>query len=353
MQTIVRGGPRDLIALAWYRIGFRPRESLVLVGLRGGRRRSGVVVRADLPAAQDRDATLVSVLPMLRRGGSREVVALVVSDAGGGPRPGPDGLPVLAHRDLDHWLRHTLPRHGIGVFDVLAVGPDSFRKYDCPDPLCCPPEGWPLDDLAGTELAAHMVLAGRMVADREEELVRDVRPQERGRLTRQRVDAAQPADLPAVLARWRELVAAGAAHPDRPAELLAGLRDVRLRDAVMFTLVPGSGLLPEQVVAGQVVASGDRIWELHPDHDLVERGRRLLAALARVAPAGDRAEVLSVLAWLAWWCCDAVRSRLLAGLALADRPGHRLSSLVAQLLAAGIPPTWQCLPGDPLTAPIG
>jgi hypothetical protein len=347
MQTVVRGGPRDLIALAWYRIGFRPRESLVLVGLTGRTRRTGVVVRADLPTALDRAGTLQALVPLLRRGGAGEVVALVVTDAEGGPHTGPDGGLVLPHQDLDRWLRRELPRVGIGVFDVLIVGPDGFRKYDCPDPACCPAEGWPLDELAETELAAQMVLSGRAVAACESDLVADVQPIARGRLTRGRLDRAAPVDLAAELRRWRELLSTGAAEPLRPVPLLAGMRDVRLRDAVMFTLVPGSGLIPELAVAGELLGVDDRLWEHRPDDDLAERGRRLLASLARRAPAGDRAQVLSVMAWLAWWSCDAARSRLLTNLALADQPGHRLSMLVGQLLAAGIPPTWQPLPPAP------
>jgi hypothetical protein len=143
-----------------------------------------------------------------------------------------------------------------------------------------------------------------------------------------------------VLRRWRELIAAGAAEVDDPAMFLVALRDVRLRDAMMFTLIPGSGRTPELVLSGEVLKPGDDLWGHRPDDDLVGRGRRLLAALVRVAPPGDRAEVLSILAWLAWWCNDAVRCRLLVDLALTDRPEHRLARLVLQLHAAGIPPTW-------------
>lgn len=339
MRTIVSGGPRELISLAWYRIGFRPRESLVFVGLRGPRRRTGVVARVDLPAPEHRAPVVRSVVGMLRRAATDEVVVLVVSDIDGGPRAGADGEVLIPHRDLVGWLRRDLPRRGIRVYDALVVGPHSFRSYSC-DASCCPPEGRSLDELAGSEMSAHMVLEGRTVLEREADLVADVRPDPARRLSRRRLARAAGTDPADQLRHWREALAAGADEPSDPAGLLVALRNVLLRDAVMFTLIPGSGLIPEQVLAGDTLAAGELLWDHRPDEELVERGRRLLAALVRMAPAGERAEALAVLAWLAWWGNDAVRCRLLADLALQDRSGHRLAQLVAQLHVAGVPPTW-------------
>jgi hypothetical protein len=339
MQTIVRGGPRDVIALAWYRIGFRPRESLVLVGLRGQRRRTDLVVRVDLPRPEHQDQVVRSVVQMLRRSGIREVVLLVVSDADDGPRAGAAGEVLIPHRDLVGWLRRELPRQGITVFDVLAVGPRSFRSYQC-DAGCCPPEGESLEELANSEMSAHMVLDGRVVLASEADLVADVQPVNGGRLNRRHLRQVGAVDLVEVLRVWREQVASGADEPADPARLLVALHDVRLRDAVMFTLIPGSGLIPEQILAGDTLGAGDLLWDHRPDDDLAERGRRLLAAVVRVAPQGERAEALAVLAWLAWWCNDAARCRLLTDLALTDHPEHRLARLVFQLLVAGVPPTW-------------
>lgn len=339
MPTIVRGGPLELISLAWYRIGFRPRESLVLVGLRGPRRRSGMVVRVDLPDSEHRASVLAAVVPMLRRAATDEVVVLVVSDVDGGPRAGEDGEVLIPHRDLVHWLERQLPRQGIGVFDTLVVGPDTFRSYDC-DASCCPPEGRSLEELTTTEMSAHMVLGGRTVLDEESDLVADVQPDPVRRVSRRRLSRISRLDLPRQLRLWREALAAGAQEPAEPARLLVALRDVRLRDAVMFTLIPGSGVVPERVLGGDPGAADELLWDPRPDDDLLERGRRLLAALVRMAPPGDRVEVLAILAWLAWWANDAARCRLLTELALRDRPDHRLSLLVDQLLAAGISPTW-------------
>ena len=77
-----------------------------------------------------------------------------------------------------------------------------------------------------------------------------------------------------------------------------------------------------------------------PDRRAFEAARELVAAVARGAPAGERAEALAVLAWMAWWQGSGARGRLLVGLALADRPGHRLAAIVDRLLAYGVPPSW-------------
>jgi hypothetical protein len=343
MQTIVSGaGPRDAIALAWYRFGFRPRESLVLIGLHGARRRTGAIARADLPAPEHREPTLASVVPMLRRCGDRQVVVLVVSDVDGGPRAGAGGEALLPHRDLVAWLGPRLARDGMTLFDAIAVGPSTFRSYLCEDTTCCPAQGESLELVASSELAAHMVLDGRTCTQREEDLVADVRPVPGGGLTARRLRRVPVPDLSQVLRAWREQLACGAAVPRDPAVLLVALRQVQLRDAVLFTLVPGSGRMPEAVLAGELkqVEADARPWQTPPDDELAERGRRLLAALARLAPPGDRAEALALLAWLAWWCNDAARCRLLVDLALADQSGHRLARLVGQLHAAAVPPTW-------------
>lgn len=362
MDSIVRGGPRDVIALAWYQIGFRPRESLVLVGLRGPRRRTGLVIRADLPSPAHRRALAGVLARGLRRSGSGEVVALVVSDAGGGPRAGAGGGSVMPHRDLDRWLRRDLPRHGIRVFDVIAVGPAGYRSYGCREISCCPAEGASLDEVLASEVSARMVVAGRTLLTDERDLIADVRPGagegpgvgSDGRTHRPGAGGGEPggvgegedpaawsgAERARLLTQWRRALDTGAQEVARPAAVLAGLTDLRLRDAVMLTLVPGSGRAAEDLLVGCPPQPAAPVLAGRPDPDLADRGQRLLASLARQAPPGRRAEPLAMLAWLAWWRAQGPRGRLLADAALADRPGHRLATLVSQLLAHGVPPEW-------------
>jgi hypothetical protein len=117
-----------------------------------------------------------------------------------------------------------------------------------------------------------------------------------------------------------------------------------VRDAVLLSLVPGSGTAPEELAAGRDDGTAGWLLDGNPDDELLERGRRLLSAVARTAPEGRRAEALGMLAWMAWWAGHGARARLLAARALADQPDHRLSLLVDELLRAGVPPAWVDVP---------
>jgi Domain of unknown function (DUF4192) len=370
-QIIVRGGPNDLIAFALYRLGFRPREGIVVVGLNGPRRRTGMVARLDLPPPAHVPAALARVVVALRRVGDGEALVLVFSevDAGHGADDGTDGTdgsgdgpdPLLAHPGVARAVRRTLRRARIGVLDVVAVSRDAYRSYLCRDLRCCPPGGTPMTAVLDTVTAAHMVAAGRSLADDEKGVVADVAPEPDGSLRRRAVDACLGAatgcsDGPtrlAALRRWRALLhgdeGAGLRVPTAAdvAGVVVALQDHLVRDAVLLTLVPGSGTVPDELVATGVPVPGsaaavlfDALLAAPPEEDLLWRGERLLALVARAAPAGRRGDALAVLAWASWWSEGGVRPRLLARLALDDDPTHRLASLVVGTLDAAVPPPW-------------
>jgi hypothetical protein len=341
MTTVIRAAePRDLIAYAWYAMGLRPRESLVVVGLRGERRRTGLVARIDLPDRRTLADEVDVVVRMLEQDGDDACLLLVVSDAE--PPPG-DRLP---HVELVEGCRDLLADREIEIVDAFLVDRRTYRSYLCADPSCCPPDGRPLDGVAESRVAAAMVLEGRSVVGDEADLVADVDPAAaigRGEvplvLPRGRVGRARRL---AAFQRWCADLDAGAVEPDRPEELLAALRsDLATRDAVLLSLVPGSRVVAQGLVDGRPL-SRDAFAGLRrpPEPEVVASGNRLLAVLARRAPGGRRAEPLALIAWLAWWSGDCVRGRLVAELALAEQPGHRLAGLACALLAEAVPPPW-------------
>jgi hypothetical protein len=344
MTTTVIGkcGAADLIAVAFYQLGFRPRESLVLVGLHGPRKRVGLVIRADLPPPRHRRAVIESQLGLLRREGCDRLAALVVSDE---PPPATAVGPVrLPHRGLVRQLHRVAEGGGWSVVDVLAVGESTWRAYGCHDVTCCPTDGFSLDEVFTGRVATELVAAGYVLASDEEHLVADVdptlpsAPPEPGIARPTGPDPVDPRDA---LSRWRELLA-------RPADATAAdlgmiaesLPDRWFRDALLITLVPGSGTVPEEVLAGADDAVLDAVFDADPDRELLERGRVLLSAVARTAPPGFRADALALLAWAAWWSGEGARGRLLVQRALADVPSHRLAGLVDQLLLMGVAPDW-------------
>lgn len=279
---------------------------------------------------------------MLRRAGDDAAIVFVVTDRGGGPHPGAGGRLVLPGIAVARVLRRDLRVQGVRALDVLLVGPSSYRSYFCPDPACCPAEGEPLEGVMGSEVAAQMVLAGRSVAACEGDLLADVRavPPDRQLQLASGPPSTGPGALEPTWQQWRQALAAGWDEPVDGETLLQALSCLPFRDAVLLSLVPGSGTAAERVLSGQPGPDAEGLLDRQPDPDLVERGRRLLAALARTAPPGRRAEPLAVLSWLSWWSGEGARARLLSERALSDQPGHRLAGLVAQLLARGVPPTW-------------
>jgi hypothetical protein len=257
-------------------------------------------------------------------------------------------------RPLVRDLRTVLSRADVSVLDVVLVDGGRYRSLLCHDVTCCPEQGVEIGDLRTTRTAAGMVLLGRSLVEDESALVADVTPD------------PWPADVPLqaepgadsdeLLARWQELVAGhapGVRCEPLPAEvawLVPAMEDRNLRDALLVSLLPGGVRIARLFARGQALGVPDLgVAEARrPDPALFEVGRRLLAAVARGAPAGRRAEALAVLAWMSWWQNDAVRARLLAALALSDHPGHRLAGLVDTLLLHGVPPTWLVAAG---TAP--
>jgi hypothetical protein len=353
-STVLKAGAADVIAFAFYQMGYRPRESLVLVGMRGPRHRLGLVVRVDLPQRRHLRAVLQQQLDAVARFGDDALLILVVSDAQ--EPPGADGS-VLPHRRLVRDLRRQVLGQGWSLQDVIGVGASRWRSYTCSDPSCCPAAGRPLDEVLASRVAAFQIGDGRVLAADEAGLVADVAPRPGAVSTAATsstadidpsVEAAPPdgLDAAAALRRWCTLLetaapAGGRAEP--PAQLgwlIEALQDRWLRDAVLLTLVPGSGTAPEELLAGGDDSVLDGLLDQAPDADLLERGRVLLSAVARAAPPGSRADALALLAWMSWWAGDGARARLLAGRALADQPAHRLARLVDSLLRVGVAPEW-------------
>ncbi len=354
MQPTIGAGAPDVIAYAFYRMGFRPRESLVLVGMRddpqappgrrGKRMLCGVVGRVDLPPAAHRRAQTELLVSRVRGHGHRAAFALIVSE-----RP----LPALVKV-----VRSAVRAADLRLLDVFWVGDSRYRSCLCPNETCCPPEGFPLAEVHASQAAAELVLRGRTLGADEASIVADVVPDPlavlpAAALARPAVTGRRPSPRSERMRRldlWRDLVAAqGEQDPTDIAagdlaDLCRGLDDVLFRDALLVALAApagADGLTHARAMAGgRGEAAMVEVERRRPDRPVLERGRRVLAALARRTPPGRRAEALALLAWAAWWQGDGGRGRLLAEQALADAPAHRLARLVAAMLEAALPPPW-------------
>ena len=355
MESITEVPPlREVVAHAWFTMGYPPSRSLVLVEMTalGDGDAPGFVARIDLPPPRYRRQAAEVLAIAARRNEVEAALVLVVLD------PVPSGRPLTPHRmrRLVRDLRSVLRRAGVSVLDVVLVDAGRHRSLLCEDAACCPPEGQELGDVSATRTAAAMVLRGRALVEDESALVADVAPDPwPAELLRSQAphDDGDGDDL---LARWQALVAARMAEdgavadptPDQVAWLVPAMRDRNLRDALLVSLLPGGVRLARRFARGQILGVPDlgAAEARRPDPALFAAGRALLAAVARGAPAGSRAEALALLAWMGWWQNDGVRARLLAAMALREHPGHRLAGLVDTLLLHGVPPAWLVAAGS-------
>ncbi|WP_298806618.1 DUF4192 family protein [uncultured Pseudokineococcus sp.] len=414
--------PRELLALVPHQLGFTPRRSVVLVCLRGERRRVGLVVRADLPAVDERERRLLAahrveadlvdrlgavvdrLVALAVRDGAAAVVAVVYDDPAA-PDPGaaapvaPDPgathplLPGAAAsgedaRDtsvaglVEVLLGGACATAGVALADVWWVDGHRFRSLGCREERCCPAAGEPLEALDGTVVAAEMVSRGSSPAGARESLLDDLRPAgaearldaarsaasarrrarraagEPPRAARVRAEAlaglraAAEVERLAHLAREEGGRGGGADELHDPAllgRLAAALRDPWLRDALLVSLVPGAGDLPEQLVltgpderaeALLETVVGDPGGAREPDPALLEPTCAVLAAVVRHLPGAAGADALAALAWAAWWSGDGARAVSCAERALEARAGTPMAELVLDLVDAGAAPAW-------------
>lgn len=364
----------DLVAYLPYQLGFRPRDSVVLLGMGGPRRPLGLVSRVDLADIGH---------PETGRGIVREMAWLMAKD-------GSEDVLVVLYSDLPRGRLHHDPLVRGALDNLRALtgwcdppGPwvVGARTYGCwgGGEECAPATG-AVAELEEGPLAATMVLHGFSVAaDRGSLTVpRSTDAGRRRTATRSARDARRrhaevrarcgggAASLGAALAavgtapavderemeewreaewrRWGRLVALARAGAHLPAaelgRLAVGLEDNTVRDGVLCSFVRELPRLPDAPLAAATLDLAMLAGGPSPDHDRVEPASVVLRGVVACTPQRSGALALGLLAWVSWWCADGARADVLAQQALRARPGTRLAELVDQALAARLPPGW-------------
>ena len=249
---------------------------------------------------------------------------------------------------------------GVWLYDLIGVTPTAFRSLACSDASCCPPGGRSLSEVESSRVAVAHVLRGDQLAQSEAEVIADV-----GEPVPASSGPSGPfgAEVGAERNRlrwWRTWCALlGEVEGWSSDQLdLALLNDSHLRDAVFVRLAAVPGVVRvrflAQLLAGQTPADLSQHWDSlfagPPDRELLARGEQVLAALARRGTAAERGPVLAVLALLAWYRGNGVRTRLLMERLRAENPVlpeelPRLAGLVEMLCATGTAPPWVAPPG--------
>ena len=370
-------GPGDVVAILPYQLGYHPRDSVVVISLRG--KRVGLVARADLPPEQFVGEVVASLVGPLVRDRATSVIVVGYEDD-----PDTSQLLLLA-------LVEQLEQAHIDVVDVAVVR--DGRRYSpiCSEP-CCPPDGVALPDPADVPGVAEYVALGRSPLRSRADVEGLVAPEpwrclgvaraiaSRARMPRRRRRSA--AAWSALLDRGEK----GRRPPDGAtvADLALGLTDIAWRDGLIAWLVPsvlptdkvdrtvlallgsalptwgGMGPGPAEPPALRLATDGDstapsdtqRVDDpgahdggaiLWADGDplSVERDALMhrLLALCRSVPdecPDEAAAVCTVAAHVAWVGGDGAIARAAVERALRLAPDYRLAQLLARLVEIGL-----------------
>ncbi|MGK5112689.1 MULTISPECIES: DUF4192 domain-containing protein [unclassified Geodermatophilus] len=329
--------PGDIAAALPQLIGFHPDESVLLVGLGGpSGGRLGLTVRADLPERAHAPAVAALLARSLATDRPAAAVLAVVSEAADERDdpvrpPGEDRGTTLPHRGVVHELVVALADLGIPVRETLLVRRGRWWSYDCPEPCCAPGGGTALPG-GVTPLEAASVAAGVVVVPDRAALTARIAP----------VDGPEQAAMEAVAWRVGDRHArARLADPDAEAR--------RSWDTVVRALgrcrpgAAGSGRLEDRDVARVLWAVADiRVrdraltFALGDDAAAAEV---LWTECTRRAPSPLDAAPATLLAVSAWLRGDGAMANVALERALASLPTYTFAQLLAQGLAACLPPS--------------
>ena len=308
-------------------LGFRPRESVVLLSLGGDSgRRVGLTVRADIPPPEHNRSLARALARSLCTDRPDGALVVVVSEAADAEVLGDRLLP---HHDLVRQLCRALARLAVPVGETVLVRAGRWWSYDRPDHCCGRGAGVPLP--AGvSELEVASVVTGTVVEpDREALVARIARPPGRDRGAMAAACARVAVDCSAAVldsgpetvaeASWSAVTDAvarcapgGAAGltDGEVARVVWGLRDVAVRDRALGLALGGEP------------AAAEHLW----------------TECTRRAPAPLDAAPATLLAVSAWLRGDGAMANVALGRALDSEPSYGLARLLADALAACVTP---------------
>jgi hypothetical protein len=327
----------DLAASLPVLVGFRPRESLVLIALGGDSgRRVGLTARVDIPVPRHARPIAEALARRLRHEGPDAAVLAVVSDDPDVSTPADEAGDLFAqhvdlpHRALVHELVIALEAHGIPLQEALLVRDGRWWSYDCPE-LCCSPGAGTRVASGTSALEAASVAAGQVVASDRAELALRIAPTGPAEVVamagtlitvgEELTDVVLRHGRDAAADRYAEWVdtavarcapsGAGTRLTDEDVARVAwGLRDVRVRDrALGFALGPDA-------------AAAEQLW----------------TECTRRAPEPLDAAPATLLAVSAWLRGDGAMARIALDRALHSQPDYALADLLVRGMDAGLGP---------------
>ncbi|TKJ28870.1 DUF4192 domain-containing protein [Blastococcus sp. CCUG 61487] len=323
--TVRIDDPGDLVAGLPHLLGYRPRESVVLIALGGeSGRRVGLTARADLPPAGHGRELAASLARRLATDGAQRALAVVVSEDPDEPGWSGVGLP---HRELVHDVVLALDDVGLSLEQALLARGGRWWDFDCAQPCCAPGAGTALPGGTGA-IAAASVAAGMVVAADRAELEQRLTPSlpvaraaaEQACARIMAEFAARPHERTGPAADERILRAVRRFRPgpvrerlddDELARIVCSLSDVPVRDRAL------------RLCLGAEAPAAEALW----------------TECVRRAPAPLDAAPATLLAVTAWLRGDGAMANIALDRALAGDPGYHLAGVLADALTACVPPS--------------
>lgn len=317
--------PEDVICSLPAIVGFHPCESMVVMCLRGERKRQDLTLRYDLPpAAEDEPGMAVDVASRAIARDASGVMIVCFTEA-------PDEHGALPRQALVDGTIRELGRYGIGYLHLLLVRGGRWWSYDRDDAI--PIEGTPLpDELSGAaaEVEALNALHGRVIRPDREHLEASVK----GPVALREVDLDQ---------RYREAVVTYAAELEAHGHEGARALTLALTDSLLErfeagetdlddaeacrVLVGFTDVLARDVVIGWGVDDSDRRPLL-----------ALLTALAQRALDDDASPICAMIASVAYLGGDGALGNVAVERALRSDPGYSLARLMETALQSPVDP---------------
>ena len=313
-QSVARfTSPGEIAALVPLLVGFVPSESLVVVSLRGERKRVGLTVRIDLPDPEYDALLAEQIAARLEKDGAIAAVVVVYTQA-------PDADGSRAGRAVVDAVAAACP---VAVTEALLVRDGRWWSYFCEQEVCCPSAGTPLDEAPTPALqlvAAQSVAGGRAVLPSREELVRSV---------------AAPELLAAVAARQR-LDRLADQVADGQGELWTASDARTLLDAVAEGASVDADAAAALAIAVHHKLLRDEVatWALDRQDELLAL---LLQVARQVVPPYD-APICTLVAWVAYAGGDGGLANVALDRALASDPAYSMAHLLRTALDGQVAP---------------
>jgi Domain of unknown function (DUF4192) len=318
--------PAGIVDAVPYLVGFQPENSLVVLSLRGERKRLGLTARIDLPAARSANVCAREFVGYLKRDHAACAIVVLYPPSGGRSHP--------SVRPIADALTTQFERARIGVVDVLCVFDGLWWSLHCTNADCCPPDGTPVYRDSTSVAAAVMTVAGRVVLSSREELEHTLDPV--GGVVR----AAMAYALPRVDLEIADRVLAGhrVAVTAETVELF--------RAAVRDRLATRGGPGPEDPSIDNAARLIVGLEDVHASDELLtwfdgawgESTRDVLSELVRRTVPPFEVPTRTLFAWISYLQGDGALAGIALDRALAIEPDYRLAQILDHALRAPLNP---------------